>query len=74
MIFFVEFTEFTNPRTCAHARGLLYSEESRKYGVEKPICKLDRAHRELFSGMQERQVIDRILLQALATYNKWDCC
>ena len=45
----------------------------KSYGVEKLICKLDRAHREPFSqtfrtsGLQERQLVDRILLQTLVT-------
>ena len=48
----------------------------KSYGVKKPICKLDRAHREPFSptfginGTQEqleRQLVSRKLLQALST-------
>ena len=44
----------------------------KSYGVEKLICKLDRAHREPFSqlstsGLQERQLVDRVLLQTLVT-------
>ena len=43
------------------------------YSAEKPICKLDRAHREPFSrtfrtsGLQERQLVDRILLVTVAS-------
>ena len=45
----------------------------KSYGVEKLICKLDRAHREPFSqtfrtsGLQERQLVDRVLLVTVAT-------
>ena len=49
-------------------------EKPFRYSAEKPICKLDRAHREPFSrtfrtsGLQERQLVDRILLQTLVTF------
>ena len=48
-------------------------EKPFRYSAEKPICKLDRAHSEPFSrtfrtsGLQERQLVDRILLQTLVT-------
>ena len=45
----------------------------KSYGMKKPICKFDRAHREPFSRtfrtsrLQERQLVDLVLLQTLVT-------